>query len=147
MALTDRSQSAAGTGGLRRNVALALGDFLAFNIVTTIGLMNHGELTGLDRVVEIVIIAAPFAAGWFVVSPVMGTFKPAIVSQPRQILPRTALAWLLALPIGLLLWSIVRQRTVQPSFAVWLPSSQASPALSAPLPQLGTHTLGVPVQV
>lgn len=118
MALTDRSQSAAGTGGLRRNVALALGDFLAFNIVTTIGLMNHGELTGLDRVVEIVIIAAPFAAGWFVVSPVMGTFKPAIVSQPRQILPRTALAWPLALPIGLLLWSIVRQRTVQPSFAV-----------------------------
>jgi hypothetical protein len=28
------------------------------------------------------------------------------------------LAWLIALPLGLLLWSIVRQKQVQPAFAV-----------------------------
>jgi hypothetical protein len=33
-------------------------------------------------------------------------------------LARSALSWLLALPIGLLLWSFVRHKTVQPAFAV-----------------------------
>jgi hypothetical protein len=118
MALTDRSQRATAALDLRRTGALVTGDLVAFHIVTAIGLLSHGELTGLGALGEVVQIATPFAAGWFVVAPFVGTYKAEIAAAPRRALPRVALAWLIALPIGLLLWSIVRQKSVQPAFAV-----------------------------
>jgi Protein of unknown function (DUF3054) len=118
MALTDRSQRTSATPGLRRTGALVAGDLVAFHVVTAIGLLSHGELTGLGALGEVVWIATPFAAGWFVVAPFLGAYKAEVVAAPRRALPRVALAWLIALPIGLLLWSIVRQKTVQPAFAI-----------------------------
>jgi hypothetical protein len=102
----------------RRVAILAAGDLVAFNVVTTIGLLSHGELTGLDALGEVATIAAPFAIGWFLIAPFAGTFRADIAGQPQRILPRAALAWLIALPIGLLLWSLMRQKQIQPAFAV-----------------------------
>ena len=118
MALTDRSQRASGTPDIRRIAMLAAGDLAAFNLVTTIGLASHGELTGLARIAEIAQIATPFAIGWFAVAPFVGAFRQDVASQPRRMLARTAVAWLIALPIGLVLWSVIRQKQVQPAFAV-----------------------------
>jgi hypothetical protein len=117
MAVTDRSRQATAPG-LRRTIVLATGDTVAFNAVTAIGLLSHGELTGMAALAEIVTIATPFALGWFAVAPLLGAFRGDVVAQPRQMLSRTALAWLVALPIGLLLWSLVRQKSVQPAFAI-----------------------------
>jgi hypothetical protein len=118
MALTDRSQPVPSALNSRRIATLAAGDLVAFNVVTMIGLLSHGELTGLDTLGQIATVAAPFAIGWFLIAPFAGAFRADIALQPRRILPRTALAWLIALPIGLLLWSLIRQRQIQPSFAV-----------------------------
>jgi hypothetical protein len=118
MALTDRSPPTRATPDLRRTGALVAGDLIAFHVVTAIGLLSHSELTGLGALGEIVQIATPFAAGWFVVAPFLGAYRAEVAEQPRRGLPRLALAWLIALPIGLLLWSLVRQKTVQPAFAV-----------------------------
>jgi hypothetical protein len=118
MALTDRTQLTPGVYDVRRVAALAAGDLVAFNVVTAIGLLSHSRLTGLDALGEVVTVAAPFAIGWFLVAPFAGAFRADIAGQPRRILPRAALAWLIALPIGLLLWSLIRQKPVQPAFAV-----------------------------
>jgi hypothetical protein len=118
MALTDHSQPALGAWDARRIAALAAGDLVAFNIVTAIGLLSHGELTGLGALGEVAIVATPFAIGWFLVAPFAGAFRADIAGRPRRILPRAALAWLIALPIGLLLWSLIRQKQIQPAFAV-----------------------------
>ena len=118
MALTDRSQPAPSALNARRIATLATGDLVAFNIVTAIGLLSHGELTGLNALGQVAIIAAPFAIGWFLIAPFAGAFRADIAGQPRRILPRAALAWLIALPIGLLLWSLIRQKPIQPAFAV-----------------------------
>jgi len=118
MALTDRSQSVSSALDARRVAILAAGDLVAFNVVTTIGLLSHGELTGLDTLGQVAIVAAPFAIGWFLIAPFAGAFRADIAGQPRRILPRAALAWLIALPIGLLLWSLIRQKQIQPAFAV-----------------------------
>ena len=118
MALTDRSQPISQTNDARQVAALVAGDLLAFNVVTAIGLLSHGELTGLDKLGEVAKIAAPFAIGWFLVAPFAGAFRAKIAGRPGRVLPRAALAWLIALPIGLLLWSLIRQRPVQPAFAV-----------------------------
>ena len=116
MAITDRSARA--TLDARSIAALAAGDVVSFHIITALGLLSHGELSGLGRLFEIMQIATPFAAGWFVVASVFGAFRGDVVARPRRMLARTALSWLVALPIGLFLWSLVRQRTVQPSFAL-----------------------------
>jgi hypothetical protein len=118
MAVTDRSQRASSAPDIRRIGVLAAGDLVAFNVITAIGLASHGELTGLGTLGQIAEIAAPFAIGWFAVAPFAGVFQAGITSQPRRILARTALAWLIALPIGLFLWSVIRQKQVQPAFAV-----------------------------
>jgi hypothetical protein len=118
MALTDRSQPVSGALDIRRVATLAAGDLIAFNVVTAIGLLSHGKLTGLDALGEVATIAAPFAIGWFLVAPFAGAFRGNIAGQPRRVLPRAALAWLIALPIGLLLWSLIRQKPVEPAFAV-----------------------------
>jgi hypothetical protein len=118
MALTDRSQPISSALDARRVAILAAGDLVAFNLVTTIGLLSHGELTGLDALGQVVTVAAPFAIGWFLIAPFAGAFRADIAGQPRRILPRAALAWLIALPIGLLLWSLIRQKQIQPAFAV-----------------------------
>src|SRR5436190_20759844 len=118
MAITDRSQPISSTLDARRIAILAAGDLVAFNVVTTIGLLNHGGLTGLDTLSQVAIVAAPFAIGWFLISPFAGAFRADIAGQPRRILPRAALAWLIALPIGLLLWSLIRQKQIQPAFVV-----------------------------
>jgi hypothetical protein len=118
MALTDRSQTVASPLDTRRIATLAAGDLVAFNVVTAIGLLSHGELTGLAALGEVATIAAPFAIGWFLIAPFAGAFRADIAGHPRRILPRAALAWLIALPIGLLLWSLIRQKPVQPTFAV-----------------------------
>jgi len=118
MALTDRSQPIPSALDTRGIATLVAGDLVALNVVTTIGLLSHGELTGLDTLGQVVIVAAPFAIGWFLIAPFAGAFRADIASQARRILPRAALAWLIALPIGLLLWSLIRQKQVQPAFAV-----------------------------
>ena len=118
MALTDRSQLAPSALDARRIAALVAGDLVAFNVVTAIGLLSHGELTGLNALGQVAIVAAPFAISWFLIAPFAGAFRAEIVGQPRRILPRAALAWLIALPIGLLLWSLIRQKQIQLPFAV-----------------------------
>ena len=118
MALTDRSRPILGTSEVRRIATLVVGDLVAFNVVTTIGLISHGELTGLDALGQVVIVAAPFAISWFLIAPFAGAFRADIAAQPRRILPRAALAWLIALPIGLVLWSLIRQKQIQPAFVV-----------------------------
>jgi hypothetical protein len=118
MASIDHPERATGTSSIGRSALLVAGDVLAFHIVAAIGLASHGELTGPDALPQVVEIALPFAAGWFIVAPFAGAFKAEVASRPRQMLARTAVAWLIACPIGLLLWSLVRQKSIQPAFAI-----------------------------
>lgn len=118
MASLDRREQAAGSSGVRRGALLAAGDVLAFHAVTAIGLLSHGELTGLDALPHLAEVAMPFAAGWFLTAPFFATFRSDVTVLPRRMLARTVVAWLVACPIGLLFWSLVRQRPIQPAFAV-----------------------------
>ena len=118
MTSIDRSSPMAATSGAPRAALLVAGDVLAFHVVTAVGLLSHGELTSLEQLPHLVEVAMPFAAGWLLAAPLVGVFRSDVSALPRRMLARTALAWLVACPIGLLLWSLVRQRPVQPAFAI-----------------------------
>jgi hypothetical protein len=57
-----------------RAVALVAGDIAALMLFAAIGRGNHGEGVFLA---DVAATAAPFAAGWFLASPVAGTFGDA----------------------------------------------------------------------
>jgi hypothetical protein len=118
MASIDRPEHVASASGVQRGALLVAGDVLAFHAVAAVGLLSHGELTSLDQLPHLAEVAMPFAAGWLLAAPFLGVFRSDVTVTPRRMLARTAVAWLIACPIGLLLWSLVRQRPVQPAFAI-----------------------------
>lgn len=101
-----------------RHLILIVGDLLALLIFAAIGRRSHGEAAGLDALLEIARTAAPFIGGWFAVAPLLGAFRAAGTSGPAAMIRETALAWLVALPVGALLRVLMIGRFSPPSFYV-----------------------------
>ena len=100
-------------------IMLVIGDLLCFLIFVAFGRNSHGEASGFAAIPQIIITALPFAAGWFLVSPFVGAFRQKILAQPRSMVIRTAVAWLIAWPVAMLLRGIFVDHNVPPlSFAI-----------------------------
>ncbi len=87
-------------------ISLVIGDILVFVIFAIIGDTSHGKLSGLASILHSILVALPFIAGWFLVSPFMGMFRRDLLTQPRQMAIRTAVAWLPAWVIAMVLRGI-----------------------------------------
>jgi hypothetical protein len=118
MASIDHPRRAPARPDLRRAAFLAAGDALAFMLFAAIGRASHSEAAGLDALLQVAETAAPFAIGWFAVAPFAGAFEAAVTARPRGMLARTALAWLIAWPIGLVLRALMRHTGIPATFAV-----------------------------
>jgi hypothetical protein len=112
--LPGTSTRAAGEPAGRRVALLAAGDALAFLIFAAIGRGSHGEATGLAALPQIALTALPFAAAWFILAPFAGAYRREVSAHPRQMLKRTALAWLLSWPLALALRGIFVDHAVPP---------------------------------
>jgi hypothetical protein len=107
--------AAAGAGRLG---ALVAGDAVAFMIFAAIGRASHAEAAGLSALLQVAETAAPFMVAWFAAAPFLGAFRPDVAAAPRRMLARTALAWLVAWPIGLGLRALIRQSGIPLTFAL-----------------------------
>jgi cation transport ATPase len=100
-------------------IILVIGDLLCFLIFVAFGRSSHGEASGFAAISQIIVTALPFIAGWFLVSPFVGAFRHKIMAQPRSMVIRTAVAWLIAWPVAMLLRGIFVDHGVPPlSFAI-----------------------------
>ncbi|MFO7168593.1 MAG: DUF3054 domain-containing protein [Chloroflexota bacterium] len=104
-------------GEWRRAAALAAGDTAALLVFAAIGRSSHGEAAGLDAALQVAGTAAPFIAGWFLVAPALGAYGRATAGV-RPMLARTAICWLAAWPVSLLLRALALQRGIPLSFAL-----------------------------
>ena len=95
-------------------ILLVIGDILCFLIFVALGRNSHGEASGFGAIPQIIVTALPFLAGWFLVSPLVGAFRHKIMAQPKTMVIRTALAWLLAWPVAMLLRGIFVDHGVPP---------------------------------
>ena len=86
--------------------SLVIGDILVFIIFAIIGDTSHGKLSGLASVGHSIVVALPFIAGWFIVSPFMGLFRRELLTQPRAMAIRTLMAWVPAWVIAMILRGI-----------------------------------------
>ncbi|HLG62775.1 MAG TPA: DUF3054 domain-containing protein [Ktedonosporobacter sp.] len=107
-----------GMSSLGRIAMLVVGDAIIFLIFSAIGRRSHNEAAGFDALWQIALTAAPFALGWFLVSPFVGAFRRGLEMQPRKMITRTTLAWTAAWPVGLLIRGLTEQRVPPLSFAL-----------------------------
>lgn len=102
-----------------RLAALIAGDAASFVVFATVGRHSHNEAAGLAAIGVTVATAAPFAAGWFAVAPLLGAFRRSATTGARAMLQRTELAWLAAWPVAVLLrWALGPDHKMPLSFAL-----------------------------
>ena len=103
-AAADTPARTTSRGAEARPIAiLAIGDLIVFLVFAAIGRRSHGEAAGLDSLLQIALTAAPFAAGWFIVSPFVGAFREELANQPRKMAWRTLLSWVASWPLAMIL--------------------------------------------
>lgn len=96
-------------------ISLAFGDIMVFLIFVIIGDTSHGKLSGLASILHIILVALPFIAGWFIVSPFMGMFRRDIFTQPRAMAIRTLWAWIPSWVVAMILRGIFFDHGVPPT--------------------------------
>ncbi len=125
---TPLSQARSGQRMASR-IVLIVGDALSFLVFAAIGRMSHSESVGLFEVAK---VAAPFMLGWFLVAPLIGAYRAGAAAQPAtseqpgkqrfglpsSLLGRTALAWLVAWPLGLGLRAFFLQTRIPLTFSL-----------------------------
>lgn len=97
---------------------LLAGDVITFIVFAIIGRSSHGEAAGLNAAFEVLKTAAPFIAGWLLVAPWLGVYRPRPERGTGFFLWRTWLAWFATLPVALALRALLLQREVPMSFAI-----------------------------
>jgi len=97
---------------------LAIGDALVFLAFSALGSTSHGKVSGLAAIPQIVVIALPFALGWFLVAPWLGAYRRELAANPRKMAGRTLLAWVCSWPVAMAAWGIFVGHGIPPlSFA------------------------------
>ena len=108
---------------MKKVYLLILGDALALVVITLIGFGTHNELV-LFPLERITATFLPLLAGWFLIAPWLGLFKPEITSDTRQFW-RPILAMFLAAPLAGLLRALMLNSVVIPFFVLILGGSAA----------------------
>lgn len=94
--------------------SLVIGDIIVFLIFAAFGRRSHGEAAGLASIVQVALTAAPFAIGWFVISPFTGAFRRGLEVQPGKMALRTVLSWIPGWAVGFTLRGILVDHAVPP---------------------------------
>jgi hypothetical protein len=108
---------------MKSKAILILGDIFSLAVITFIGFANHKEL-GTFPVWRMLSSFLPLLAGWFLIAPWLGLFKPEITSNPKQ-LWRPVMAMFLAAPIAGVLRALMLNSVVIPLFVLILGGSAA----------------------
>jgi len=98
---------------------LVIGDILVFLVFAAVGRRSHGEEAGLTAAFQVVMTAVPFILGWFLVAPFIGAFRRSLMADPLRMARRTAISWLAAWPIAMILRGLLVDHAVPP-WTFWL---------------------------
>jgi hypothetical protein len=123
MAIKEHIAITVDTNGLASNkdsksigriILLVIGDAIVFLIFAAVGRRSHGEAASISSFLQVVGTAAPFALGWFIISPIVGAYRRRQTTGVRKMAQWTALSWLAAWPVALLFRGIAVDRAVPP---------------------------------
>lgn len=96
-----------------RNLILAAGDLIVLLLFVVIGQADHNTLNQSSPILGVLKNVVPLAVAWLAVAFLLQAYPRKTMSL-AQFMGRSALAWLIAAPLGLWLRSIVQNRSVIP---------------------------------
>ena len=103
-----------------RIIILVVGDFLVLLLFAWVGRSSH-SLSILD-IKAIIVTAAPFMIGWFLVTPWFGLFSADVSQNWRKLVPRLLIAWAIGGSLALVLRALYLGRPIPggiiPTFAL-----------------------------
>lgn len=115
-AAVERQAKAGATAPARSLLVwLVVGDVLIFLLFAAWGRATHGEPLPLLAIVE---TAAPFLAAWLAAAPLLGAFRPGLLTQPLPMAVQTLIAWIAACVLGLYIRAAWLQREIILNFAL-----------------------------
>jgi hypothetical protein len=89
-------------------VAVGLGDTAMLILFATLGRSSHQSVSEQSPVVGTINTAIPFIIAWLVVGAISGAFTGKAMFPLFRVVWRTLLASVIAGPLGVLLWSVLR---------------------------------------
>jgi hypothetical protein len=84
----------------RAAAPLAVGDLLVILAVITVGMQNHGTLTGA---VPLLTTAAPFLFGWVFASVPIGAYSSGAAESAKAAVPLAIRSWIPAALVGIVI--------------------------------------------
>lgn len=115
VASVDRGDSEALPPTVKTGI-LVLGDAASLMLFATVGRMNHGEPLGLAAIMG---TALPFLTGWLLTAPFLGGYgKEARGGDVGAALGSTAKCWIAAVPVGLVIRSVIRGYVPETPFII-----------------------------
>jgi hypothetical protein len=101
-------------------IILIVGDFLVMLLFVLVGRSSHSLLNA--DIQALMLTAAPFLFGWFIVTPWFGLFTAAVSLDWQALLPRLIISWAIGGTLALILRTLLLGRPVPagiiPSFAI-----------------------------
>lgn len=94
-------------------IILAAGDIVALLLFVFIGQTDHQTVNAGNPLGGLLYGGAPFVIAWLVTAFLVGAYR-ADVWNVRIMLTRSLTAWFIALPIGIVLRSLLLERSVIP---------------------------------
>lgn len=98
-------------------IVLVLGDILALLLFVLIGQADHQTVSAENPLSGLLLAGAPFVVAWLGTAFLLGAYR-ADVFAPRVMLTRSLTAWLIALPIGIVLRALLLGRAVIPTMFI-----------------------------
>lgn len=96
-----------------RQIILAAGDILALLLFVFIGQTDHQTNDAGNPLGSLLLAGVPFVIAWLVTAFLLGAYR-ADVFTPRVMFARSLTAWLIALPIGIVLRALLLGRAIIP---------------------------------
>ncbi|MFN8639712.1 MAG: DUF3054 domain-containing protein [Dehalococcoidia bacterium] len=93
-----------------RSLVLLLGDVAVLVLFAVIGRRTHDEAIGLAAVGDVLTTAAPFVLAWVPLAVLLGALRASNTASVTAMVARTAVAWVCALPVAILLRSLILGR-------------------------------------
>lgn len=93
-----------------RSLVLLLGDVAVLVLFAVIGRRTHDEAIGLAAVGDVLTTAAPFVLAWVPLAVLLGALRASNTASVTAMVARTAVVWVCALPVAILLRSLILGR-------------------------------------
>lgn len=83
-------------------------DTLSLLVFAGVGKASHSAVDGSLDLIAVLVTAFPFLVSWFLVAPLIGSYRPEATKDISSAAIQTTKAWALAVPLGCILRGVIK---------------------------------------